>query len=101
MVENSKNDNYHAVSCRNCGLPVVVPEKTLARARSRFADDSPESEQPRSSMLNLRCHACEREYVYNFSDVKELEGTPWSERARVASAKLVRSNGKLARAATA
>lgn len=101
MVETPKTNTYHAVLCRNCGLPVAVPEKTLVRAQSRFADDLPESEQPRSSMLNLRCHACEREYVYSASEVKEMEGTPWSERARAASAKLIRSNGKLARAASA
>ena len=101
MVENQKTDRYHAVHCRNCGLPVAVPEKALVRARSRFADDLPESQRPRSSMLNLRCQACEREYVYSVSEVKELEGTHWSDRARAASAKLIRSHGKLARAASA
>lgn len=101
MVENATTNRYHAVLCRNCGLPVAVPEKSLARARSRFADDSPQSDHPRSSMLNLRCHACEREYVYSVCDIKEIEGTPWSERARAASAKLIRSNGKFARAANA
>lgn len=101
MVDNATTGRYHAVLCRNCGLPVAVPEKALSRAKSRFAVGSPEPEHPRSSMLNLRCHACEREYVYSIADVKEHEGTPWSERARAASAKLIRSHGKLARAASA
>jgi hypothetical protein len=101
MDENSQSDRYHAVLCRSCGLPVSVPEAVLSRARAAELADRASPRETRSSKLNLRCHACEREYIYSVSEVTEREGIPWSQRARAASSKLLRNHSRLARAASA
>lgn len=102
MIGNSNNDRYLGVLCRNCAIPIPVPQKALTRAQASEAENSADPSEVRSSMLNLRCHACEREYCYRLSEVVEMQGTPWSQRSHIGpSAQLIRKQAKLARVAGA
>jgi len=100
MSEMVKAEKYNAVHCKSCGLAIPVPDAALQRVRSGEAEETAGPQQRRSSMLNVRCHACEREYFYRLSDVVELEGSPWSP-VSSASSRLLRSRNKIARAAGA
>ncbi|HUO35264.1 MAG TPA: hypothetical protein VMU43_09755 [Candidatus Acidoferrum sp.] len=100
MTEMIKREKYNAVHCRSCGLAIAVPDAALLRARAGEAEDASAPQQRRSTMLNVRCHACEREYFYRPSDVVEMEGSPWAPPAST-STRLHRSRTRFARAASA
>ncbi|HTV60477.1 MAG TPA: hypothetical protein VMJ93_16510 [Verrucomicrobiae bacterium] len=102
MNDNPKNERYLGVLCRSCAIPIPVPQKALTRARASEVENAAGPTEARSSMLNLRCHACEREYCYRLGEVAEMQGTPWSQRSHTGSStQFLRKQAKLARVAGA
>lgn len=103
-MESAKVEKYNAVRCHSCGLPIAVSDASLQRARTGEALDSSVPQYPRSSILNVRCYACEREDLYGPADVVELEGTPWTPWTPTGpsvSSRFLHSRFKVARAAGA
>ena len=102
MNDTSTKEQYLGVLCKSCALPIPVPETTLKRARARETENSSGSQESRPPKLNLRCHACEREYYYTLAEVTEIPGTPLKDRSLSgSSAKLLRAQAKKARVAGA
>jgi len=102
MVDTEAKPHYLAVNCRSCAVPIPVPDAAVTRAKGRRKAQAPDSGDDRTPRLNLRCSACEREYLYTVDEVQECEGTPWTRRIRSgAASKLLRTDPKLARAAGA
>jgi hypothetical protein len=69
---------YLAVSCQNCGEMIPVPVHVLDRQIVLAEDPSDLGHRYVSTLLNLRCRACHREYFYDVKEVMQVEGMPRS-----------------------
>jgi hypothetical protein len=73
-VQQVKSAQYLGVYCQNCGEPIPVP----ARATRQIAAEGESEAAGRylSTLLNLRCRACHKEYFYDVNEASQVEGTP-------------------------
>jgi hypothetical protein len=69
---------YLAVSCQNCGAMIPVPAHVLDRQIVLAEDPCDVGHRSLSTLLNLRCRACHREYFYHVKEVVQAEGIPRS-----------------------
>jgi hypothetical protein len=67
---------YLGVACQHCGEPIPVPERLLSRQVVVSDAESNPANRHVSTLLNLRCRACRKEYFYDVSEISEYEGTP-------------------------
>lgn len=67
---------YLGVSCQNCGEIIPVPAHVLDRQIAIAEDPSDARHQYVSTLLNLRCLACFREYFYDVDEIVRVEESP-------------------------
>jgi hypothetical protein len=64
------------VMCQHCGESIRVPEHLMSRQILVAEDDSDPASRYVSTLLNLRCKACRKEYFYDVTEICELEAQP-------------------------
>lgn len=69
---------YLGVSCQNCGEIIPVPGHLVNRQIMVAEDPSDPRHRYVSTLLNLRCRACHREYFYDVEEIIQAEGIPRS-----------------------
>ncbi len=74
QVQEVKGVHYLGVWCQNCGEPIPVPSRVSQQITVERESES--AGQYVSTLLNLRCRACHKEYFYDVTQVSEVEGTP-------------------------
>jgi hypothetical protein len=100
VSEQLESQKYTGVFCHSCRQPIPVPQRMIDKARLFEIDDELGEHEMPTSILNLRCKACERENFYRISDVQDIPGTPISFSARRQSPyTLMRSQNRLSKAA--
>jgi hypothetical protein len=74
MVHEATKESYPGVLCRWCRQPIPAPPiVTAADATHRKHSSQPDLH---SKVFHLRCRACENEFLYKTSDIREFEGKP-------------------------
>jgi len=66
---------FLGVVCQHCGESIPVPEHLMSRQILVAEDDSNPMSRYVSTMLNLRCKSCRKEYFYDVSEICEMEET--------------------------
>jgi hypothetical protein len=76
MSSHPDPQHYLGVPCQNCGEIVAVPAHVMDR-QIALADDSSDTRHCYiSTLLNLRCHACCREFFYAVDEITQFDGIP-------------------------
>lgn len=64
---------YLGVSCQNCGVIIPVPRHVVDRQIAIAEDTSDAQHRYISTLLNLRCRACFREYFYDVDEIAHID----------------------------
>jgi hypothetical protein len=73
MTDHAAQQTELGVLCQNCGAPIRVPERVLGR-QIVVAEDRTEPEgRYVTTLLNLRCRACCKEYFYDVGEIISIE----------------------------
>lgn len=76
MSSHPNPQHYLGVPCQNCGEIVAVPPHVMDR-QIALSQDSPDATHCHiSTLLNLRCYACRREYFYAIDEITPFDGIP-------------------------
>jgi hypothetical protein len=75
-MSDDVKQHYLGVLCQNCGEPIPVPGRPLGRQIVLAEDQSDPGERYVTTLLNLRCRACCREYFYDVGEIISVEASP-------------------------
>lgn len=78
MSGQTTAQQYLAVPCQNCGEMIPVPSHLVDRRIVLAEDPTDVRHRYVSTLLNLRCRACHREYFYDVQEIVQVEGIPRS-----------------------
>jgi hypothetical protein len=95
-VQEATKQQYRAVLCRHCRVPIPVPSIVIRMESMDGLQDSDAGQAER--VFTLRCRACEEESPYRSSQIIQVEGQP---KGRRLSANSIYRHGALTRAANA
>lgn len=76
MTQESISQRYRGVLCRCCKQNIPVPAFVVIREAKRNEQGQDNEPEPSGYVFALRCRACEREYLYQSSDIMDFQGTP-------------------------
>jgi len=68
-----RNSGYLGVQCQNCGEMIALPDHVLDRQIAIVGSQSNPADQHISTLLNIRCRACRKEYFYDVREIIQVE----------------------------
>lgn len=81
MVHEATKESYRGVLCRWCRQPIPVPG-IVAAVHSAHGKGASQNDEMNARVFHLRCRACENEFLYQTSDIREFEGRPRTRSSR-------------------
>jgi hypothetical protein len=77
-VRATSPHHYLGVYCSNCGAAIPVPDRVLSRQIAISDVQVDPGRHYISTLLNIRCRACRKEYFYNVREIVDVDDPPRS-----------------------
>lgn len=76
MSDHANQQSCLAVLCQNCGETIPVPGRVLGRQIVVAEGQWDPGGRYVSTLLNLRCRACCKEYFYDVGEIISVDASP-------------------------
>ena len=86
MTQESIIHQYRGVHCRCCKESNPLPALVAIREAKHNELEAESESESGSFVFTVRCRVCEKEYLYQSSDIMDFEGTPRPRTSRYSSA---------------
>ncbi len=74
MAQEKSVQRYRGVVCVDCEQPIPLPA-IVAELEAKSRQSSDEAERS-GRVYTLRCRVCDKEYLYQATEIRDFEGTP-------------------------